>query len=333
MVRLLAMPLSLLAIAPLVGAAGSTDDTHTIAQIQKALDSSHYQTAEQQSAAYLKAHPGNRDARFIHAAALAGQKDDQAAIKEFMALHADFPSRVEPANDLAVVYAREGHYDKARQWLEKAMATQPAYAAAHQNLGDIYTALADMAYRKALGTDKAAKKVPLKMVDRFYYAGESVAPGHATPAARSCPTPSPKPKPTKTVSTSPPHKTSPSDASAPSTADASRAVLDTMHSWARAWSAQDIKAYLGFYAADFTPEDGRGLAHWRALRRKRLAAPNKIHIEIDKPTVTLLDKHHAKVEFVQKYRSPRYSDTVTKQLFMTRENGHWRITREHSSSS
>lgn len=335
MTRLLAVPLSLAVAAPLAGVANTTDDAHTLAQLQKALDNDHYKTAEQQSSAYLEAHPGNRDARFIHAAALAGQKENKAAIKAFSALHADFPSRVEPANDLAVLYAREGHYDKARQWLEKAMATQPAYATAHQNLGDVYTALADTAYSKALDTDEVAKKVALKMVDRFYYAGESVASDASTAATRNCPTPQPQEKPAKTASTdqspaAPTDHTS-SSTTSQSTADATQAVLDTMHAWARAWSAQDVDAYLDFYADDFTPADGRGLEHWRRLRRKRLTAPEKIQIEIDKPSVTLIDKHHAKVEFRQKYSSPRYSDRVTKQLSMSREDGQWRITREQSS--
>ena len=336
--RLMAVPFAMATIIPLAGAAGQSGDAPTLARLQQALDNGRFRTAAEQSAKYLTAHPGNRDARFVHAAALAGQNDNKAAIKAFTALHEDFPLRVEPTNDLAVLYAREGDYDKARKWLEKAMDTQPAYAAAHQNLGDVYTALADLAYRTALGTDKVAKKVPLKMVDRFYYEGESVAPGNAPPAPtpRSCPTPPPQPLRPAPVQTPPSAPVRSAASSAPietPDANASGAIIDTMRSWARAWSSQDVNDYLGFYGADFDPGDGRSAEQWRELRRQRLVAPEKIHIEIDSPKVSLLDATHARVVFVQKYSSPRYSDEMTKQLFLTRENGQWRITRESTASS
>lgn len=336
MTRLLAVPFALGAIVPLVGAAGSNANPITLAQLQKALDSGQYQAAKQNSASYLEQHPGNRDARFVHAAALAGLKDNTAAIKEFTALQKDFPLRVEPANDLAVLYAREGEYDKARQTLEKAMATQPGYAAAHQNLGDIYTALADMAYRKALDTDKVAKQVPLKMVDRFYYAGESVAPSSnhpTTPATQPAPATEPStsrstPQPTQVAKNDTPKPAQHKPAPAP---DPKRVILDTVNRWATAWASQDVETYLGFYATDFDPGNGRTRDQWQALRRKRLKTPEQIHIQISQAKVTLADPQHATATFVQKYNSPRYSDQVTKQLRLTREDGHWRITRETSS--
>jgi Ca2+-binding RTX toxin-like protein len=45
-----------------------------------------------------------------------------------------------------VLYAQKGDYEKARDALEAALATHPAYATAHENLGDIYSALAGAAF-------------------------------------------------------------------------------------------------------------------------------------------------------------------------------------------
>jgi ketosteroid isomerase-like protein len=52
-----------------------------------------------------------------------------------------------------VLYASSGQYDRARTALESAIRTNPTYATAHENLGDIYAKLASQAYDKALQLD------------------------------------------------------------------------------------------------------------------------------------------------------------------------------------
>jgi len=54
---------------------------------------------------------------------------------------------------IAVLYAGQGQYEKARQALEMAIRTHPSYATAHENLGDVYAKLASQAYDKALSLD------------------------------------------------------------------------------------------------------------------------------------------------------------------------------------
>src|SRR3972149_4567020 len=66
-----------------------------------------------------------------------------------------FPALPEPYNNLAVIYAAQGQYEKARAALEQSIRTHPSYATAYENLGDVYAKLASQAYDKALQLDSA----------------------------------------------------------------------------------------------------------------------------------------------------------------------------------
>jgi tetratricopeptide (TPR) repeat protein len=86
---------------------------------------------------YLAQHPKDARARFLKGVVLTEQNKNQDAIKVFTELTQDYPELPEPYNNLAVLYAGQGDYDKARKSLEMAIRTHPSYAVAHENLGDI----------------------------------------------------------------------------------------------------------------------------------------------------------------------------------------------------
>src|SRR5690625_1687040 len=102
----------------------------TLEALQTLIDDGDYAAALAQSEVYLEQHADNRDARFLHAVALAGLNRNEDAIKAFKTLAKDWPQRPEPANNLAALYARGGDYKKARKWLQKALNTQKVYAVA-----------------------------------------------------------------------------------------------------------------------------------------------------------------------------------------------------------
>src|SRR6478672_6477826 len=104
--------------------------------------------------AFLKAQPRDPQGRFLKGLVLTEQKKTAEAIQVFTGLTEDFPELPEPYNNLAVLYASQGNYDKAKSALELAIHTHPSYATAHENLGDIYAQLASRAYDRALQLDK-----------------------------------------------------------------------------------------------------------------------------------------------------------------------------------
>lgn len=171
-------PLTRLAIVTVIACAlplllGAADGARpTLESLQTLVDQGNYEKALAQADVYLEVHPGNRNARFLRAVALAGLGRNDAAIKAFTALAKAWPNQPEPANNLAALYARRGQYKKARKWLQQALATQKVYAIAHRNLGDVYTALATMAYSQILdgGDGKARDKgLQLALVDHMYH--------------------------------------------------------------------------------------------------------------------------------------------------------------------
>jgi tetratricopeptide (TPR) repeat protein len=106
----------------------------------------------------------NPQARFLKGVVQTDQGETDAAIATFQALNEDYPELPEPYNNLAVIWAKKGEYDKARKALETALAARPDYAIAHENLGDIYVRLAGAEYERAIALDRKDKSAPGKLV-------------------------------------------------------------------------------------------------------------------------------------------------------------------------
>src|SRR5947207_5846015 len=135
----------------------------------------------------------NPQARFLKGVVQSDQGETEEATATFQALTEDFPELPEPHNNLAVIWAQKGRYDKARTELEIALKAQPDYGIAHENLGDVYTRLAGAEYDRAIVLDKSKKSAQAKLaLVRELYA---VAPSTTAPKVVV-----PKPAKTKPIS-------------------------------------------------------------------------------------------------------------------------------------
>ncbi len=157
------------------------------ADMQKLMKSSQWAEAIALADKALSAKPRDAQLRFMKGVALTEQGKTGDAITVFTKLTEDFPELPEPYNNLAVLYASQSQYDKARVALEMAIRTHPSYATAHENLGDVYAKLASQAYSKALqidGNNNGAQGKLNLMRDMFSAkpAGAQTKPG-ATAAA------------------------------------------------------------------------------------------------------------------------------------------------------
>jgi tetratricopeptide (TPR) repeat protein len=112
---------------------------------------------------FLSEHPKDARAQFLKGVILTEQKKPQEAIKVYTELNYQYPDLAEPYNNLAVLHAAQGEYDKARSALEMAIRVKPDYATAHENLGDIYARMAAEAYNKATKLDGGNKTAPVKL--------------------------------------------------------------------------------------------------------------------------------------------------------------------------
>lgn len=156
----------------------------------------------------LAKNPKDPQMRFRRGVALSMLDRKPEALAVFQKLVDDHPDMPAPYNNIAVIYGAQGDYEKARQALERAIRTNPAYATAYQNLGDVYAQLASQAYTKALQLDKADASVQPKLaLLRELTAGPNTVPPPAPPAVPAKPvgrTPAPAPAPVAQVAPPPP---------------------------------------------------------------------------------------------------------------------------------
>lgn len=112
---------------------------------------------------YLAGKPRDPQMRFLKGVVLSDSGKTDEALTTFVKLTEDFPELPEPYNNMAVIYAAQNQFDKARVALEMAVRTNPGYATAHENLGDVYVRLAGQSYARSQQLDPAARTVPPKL--------------------------------------------------------------------------------------------------------------------------------------------------------------------------
>src|SRR3989338_1621866 len=274
----------------------------------------------------LAGKPKDAQARFLKGLILTEQGKTADAIKTFSALTEDFPELPEPYNNLAVLYASQGQYDKAKMALEMAIRTHPSYATAHENLGDIYAKMASQAYDRALQLDKSntATQTKLAMIQDLFGDGtrarEPSSPAGQTEVATPVVLLDSKPALPQPVPAAP----------AVLLKDQSKEVLKEVSAWAAAWSSQDMDKYLSFYAADFKTPDRESRADWESARRERISKPGSIQVGISNATVKFSDNDHATVSFRQSYRASHLRTSGKKTLLMVKSGGKWLIQEERS---
>ena len=296
--------------------------------------------------AALVQQPKDAQGRFIKGLIYTEQKRTADAIQVFTGLTEDFPELPEPYNNLAVLYAGQGNYDKAKAALELAIHTHPAYATAYENLGDVYAQLARRSYDKALQLDKnnAGVQTKMAMVKDLFSAPKSAAPeatkaapvavatapakaepSKAAPPAKAEP---PKAEPTKAE----PVKVEPSKAESAKTAagNADAQVAAAVAAWAKAWAAKDVPNYLAAYASDFTPPEGMTRAAWEAQRKERIDRAKSITVDA-KIIKIAYTGNEATVTLRQNYRSDAIKSDNTKVLKMVRSGDKWFIRSERAA--
>ncbi|MGB8517352.1 MAG: tetratricopeptide repeat protein [Gallionella sp.] len=289
---------------------------------------------------YLASKPKDAQGRFLKGLILTEQNKPNDAIKVFSDLTVDYPDLPEPYNNLAVLYAGQGQYEKAKQSLELAIRTHPSYATAHENLGDIYAKMASQAYDRALQLDKGntATQTKLAMIQDLFSGNSRPKASTTRPAATQVATanettaaPTNTAPPAAQAVTSAASKPAANVAAAKNSGgDDSDAVVKSVHEWAAAWSSKNVNKYLAHYADDFHPADGESRSAWAETRRERINAPKSIHVSLSDVTVKFSDSNHATAHFRQAYQASHLHTSSGKTLSLVNVNGKWLIQEERT---
>lgn len=309
--------------APLAMAQG--DD---YAEVSRLLRAGQYNEALVKADQYLGGKPRDPQMRFLKGVVQTESGKTAEAITTFSKLTEDFPELPEPYNNLAVLYAGQSQFDKARAALEMAIRTNPSYATAHENLGDVYAKLASQAYSKALQLDSGNTGVAPKLsLIRNLFAADPKGgrPAAAVVATAPAPAAAPVGKPAAAPAASP------APAPAAVAADARDDVEAAVQAWAKAWSNKNMSAYLGAYAGSFAPPGGQSRKDWEADRKARIVPRSRIEVGISDLNVTV-SGDRATARFRQAYSSDNLDVSSRKSLEMVKSGNRWLIVRESTGS-
>ncbi|MBK1682801.1 L,D-transpeptidase Cds6 family protein [Rhodoferax fermentans] len=306
---------------------------------------------------YLASKPGDPQMRFFKGVIQRNLGKTADAVTTFTQLTQDYPELPEPYNNLAVLYAGQGQYDKARQALEMAIRTNPSYATAHENLGDVYARLASQAYNKALQLDGNAAAVPPKLAligDVFKPnlannrtavvsaaasspakpAPEPVAAPAAKPVAPATPAVTPAApvvaaaaSPAATAATNAPAASNAATTSVAGNAESHKAVETAVQAWAKAWASKNMDAYLKAYSPDFAPPGKQSRAAWQQERRDRIVGKKNISVTLSDLNIRV-NGEQAVASFRQAYKADSLSIASPKTLNLKKVGSAWLITRE-----
>jgi tetratricopeptide (TPR) repeat protein len=342
--RVTANALSVLALcAALASSAVWADD---YADVNRLLKAGQLSEALGKADLYLASKPRDPQMRFIKGVILSESGKPADAISTFTKLTEDYPELPEPYNNLAVLYANQSQFDKARAALEMAIRTNPSYATAHENLGDVYAKLASQAYSRALQLDSTNTGVQPKLAlirELFAPGAKGQKPGVTVAAAAPAPAPALPPLPS--FATRPSAAPAPAAASAPATAAAPAAAApapaapsgDTkdieaaVQAWAAAWAAKDVSGYLAAYGKDFDTPGKQARKAWEDERRKRIVGKSRISVKLSQIKVSV-NGGKARANFRQDYNADSLSVSSHKVLDLVKAGDRWVIVRESTGS-
>ena len=308
------------------------DDASDVSKLLKA-----GQTAEAMKKvdAALILHPKDAQMRFMKGLILTEQNRQPEAITVFSKLTDDYPELPEPYNNLAVLYASSGQYDKARIALEMAIRTNPTYGTAHENIGDVYAKLASQAYDKALQLDSANSGAKLKLTLVRNLIGNTT--GGANPKKTLPITSAPEIDPKslqvaiKKIEPEPAKTESKPIAKSVVVNNDNESIQKLVESWANAWSDQNTVNYLAHYSKDFQTPNGMSRKAWESERHARIDGKERINVKIESLKVSV-DGNTANAKFRQIYTSNQLKANSRKTLELTKQDGKWLIKQERTGN-
>lgn len=98
----------------------------------------------------VAARPDDAQSRFVLGVVLMDMGRDAQALAVFTELSQAYPELPDPMNNIALLQARAGQLEPARQSLETALRNDPAHRAARINLGQVHLMLAAQAWSQAV---------------------------------------------------------------------------------------------------------------------------------------------------------------------------------------
>lgn len=323
----LSVTLKLLFVTACLSSTGAWADDY--ADVSRLLRAGQFNEALAKADQYLAGKPRDPQMRFIKGVVQteAGKTND--AIATFTQITQDYPELPEPYNNLAVLFAGQSQFDKARAALEMAIRTNPSYATAHENLGDVYARLASQAYGKALQLDASNSGVQPKLaLIRTLFSADSRAtqrPAVTAPAAPASASTGAAKSPATVAVVKPPSAVVPP--AVPAGGNSQKEVETAVRAWAEAWSSKDMAGYLASYGPSFDTPGSQPRKAWESDRRARIVGKSRISVKVSNLSVDIKGDR-ATARFKQDYDADSLSVSSRKTLELAKSGDRWVIVKE-----
>ena len=287
-------------------------------EVQRLIKQAQYPQALEKVDAYLSSKPKDAQGRFLKGLIFTEMNKPAEAVAVFTKLTEDYPELPEPYNNLAVLYAQQKQYDKARTALEMAIRTHPSYSIAYENLGDVYAKLASQAYDKALQLDSANSATQNKLALIRDLISTSNKP-NVKPQAPATAAPT-----TPAVATPPAAATT--AAKTPATPTAS--VINTTAGAAASAKPADAKP-VASNSSQATDDVVKAINNWANAWSRKDGKSGKISVTFDEPQISI-NGDKATAKFRQHYKARGLSNSTSKTLVFVRSGNRWLIQEENS---
>jgi Flp pilus assembly protein TadD len=142
--RLLRMALTLCLVT-----AALTARADDVADARAFITRGQLDAALQSASRAVASNPRNAQARFLVGVVLMDMARDAQALVAFTELTQEYPELPDPYNNVALLHARQGRFEQARQALDTALRNDPNHHAARANLGQVHLMLAVQAWEQA----------------------------------------------------------------------------------------------------------------------------------------------------------------------------------------
>lgn len=233
-----------------------------------------------------------------------------------------FGNSPEFINNLAVAYLGNAQPDQAISLLRQLLDSDPVFGILAHNLVELELQRPDPApstVNPVLFVQSSQSFFNAELASTTQPLDSTLSPSPTLPAPQPVVESSAVPTERPTASTSSPNN------------EFTLELIRITETWAEAWSAKDLTAYLGSYAEDFTPDSATSHAQWRRAREQALARPGEISVQLEDIEVQSAGSN-MQVRFTQAYRSATYSDLVVKTLLFSQLDGRWKIVSETSAA-
>lgn len=105
-----------------------------------------------------------------------------------------------------------------------------------------------------------------------------------------------------------------------------------VQTWAAAWAARDVDAYLRAYSPHFANADGLTRAQWETQRRQRITAAQGLSIKVMDLAIEPAGRDKVQAVFIQRYQTAKLNDLSRKTLVLQKYGDDWKIVLEQATA-